>query len=69
MKNFFILHTHAFIQFQFLSRLIVTNDNNLIFKQRSILQANSVITNSTGPSVFVCYNREFIITVKIYVVK
>jgi len=33
------------------------------------LQSNSVITNITGPSIFVCYSREFIITVNIYVAK
>jgi len=33
------------------------------------IQSNSVITNSTVPSVFVHYNREFVITVNIYVVK
>ena len=35
---------------------------------RKDIQSNSVIANSTGPSVFVRYNREFVITVKIYVV-
>jgi len=33
------------------------------------LQSNSVITNSMGPSVSVSYNREIVITMKIYVVK
>jgi hypothetical protein len=33
------------------------------------LQSNSVITNSTGPSIFVRYNRDIVITVKLYVVK
>ena len=34
-----------------------------------VLQLKSVITNSMGPSVSVCYNREIVITVKMYVVK
>ena len=33
------------------------------------IQSNSVITNSTGPSVFVCYNIDSVITVKVYIVK
>ena len=33
------------------------------------IQSNSVITNSMGPSVFVRYNRDIVITVKVYVVK
>ncbi len=33
------------------------------------IQSNSVITNITGPSTYVRYNREFVITVNIYVVK
>ncbi len=33
------------------------------------IQSNSVITNSTGPSIFVRYNRDIVITVKLYVVK
>jgi len=33
------------------------------------IQTNSVITNSMGPSVYVCYNRKLVITVKICVVK
>ena len=36
---------------------------------KTYLQSNSVITNSTGPSIFVRYNRDFVITVKVYVVK
>jgi len=32
------------------------------------LQSNLVITNSTGPSVCVRYNRDIVITVKVYVV-
>jgi hypothetical protein len=35
----------------------------------NILQSNSVITNSTGPSIFVRYNRDIVITVKLHVVK
>ncbi len=33
------------------------------------IQSNSVITNSTGPSIFVRYNRDIVINVKLYVVK
>ena len=33
------------------------------------IQPNSVITNSMGPLVFVRYNRDIVITVKVYVVK
>jgi hypothetical protein len=33
------------------------------------IQSNSVITNSTGPSLFVRYNRDVVVTVKLYVVK
>ena len=33
------------------------------------LQSNSVITNSMGPSIFVRYNRDIVITVKVYAVK
>ncbi len=32
------------------------------------LQSNSVVTNSTGPSVFDRYIRDIVITVKVYVV-
>jgi len=32
------------------------------------LQSNSVITDSTGPRKYVCYNHEIVITVKVYVV-
>ncbi len=41
----------------------------IIIKDFSDIQSNSVITNSTGPSVFVRYNSDFVITVKNYVVK
>ena len=34
-----------------------------------VIQSNSVITNSMGPLVFVGYNRDIVITVKVYVVK
>ena len=54
----------------------VVNLVNLIFgaddwllDNKPNIQSNSVITNSTGPSVFVRYNRDFVITVKIYVVE
>jgi len=33
------------------------------------VQSNSVITNPTGPSTFVRYNRDIAIAVKVYVVK
>ncbi len=33
------------------------------------VQSSSVITNTTGPSVFVRYSRDIVITVKLYVVK
>jgi len=34
-----------------------------------VIQSNLVVTNSTGQRKYVCYNREIVITVKIYVVK
>ncbi len=33
------------------------------------VQLKSVIMNSSGPSVFVRYNRDIVLTVKVYVVK
>ena len=33
------------------------------------IQSNSVITNSMGPSIYVRYNRDIVITVKVYAVK
>jgi len=33
------------------------------------IQPNLVITNITGPSIFVSYCHEFVITVNIYVAK
>jgi len=42
-----------------------------LFLRRDLtyVQSNSVITNSTGPWKYVRYNREIVITVKVYVVK
>jgi hypothetical protein len=37
-------------------------------KLKKELQSNSVITNSMGPSIFARYNRDIVITVKLYVV-
>jgi hypothetical protein len=42
--------------------------NQNVMKMTDV-QSNSVITNSTGPSIFVRYNRDIVITVKLYVVK
>jgi hypothetical protein len=39
----------------------------LKFKLVFEVQSNSVITNITGPSIFVRYSREFVITVSICV--
>ncbi len=33
------------------------------------IQLNSVITNSTGPRKSVCYNREIVKTLNIFVIK
>ncbi len=33
------------------------------------IQSNFVITNSTGPSKFVCHNCDIVVTVKLYVIK
>jgi hypothetical protein len=35
----------------------------------STIQSNSVITNSTEPSIFVRYSRDIVISMKLYVVK
>jgi len=43
--------------------------NKLKTLVRKCIQSNSVTTNSTGPSEFVCYNRDIIITIKVYIVK
>jgi hypothetical protein len=32
------------------------------------VHSNSLITNSTGPTIFVNYNRDIVITEKLYVV-
>ena len=40
-----------------------------VVKMGSKIQSNSVITNSMGPSIFVRYNRDIGITVKVYLVK
>jgi hypothetical protein len=36
---------------------------------KSDTQSNSDISNSMGLSVFICYNRDIVVTVKVYVVK
>ena len=47
---------------------ILSSKSGFILEKIKV-QSNSVIANSTGPSVFVRYNRDIVITVRVDVVQ
>ena len=61
---------HTFSYVSFLKNLLCLRRNmNFCCYCNGNIQSNSVITNSTRPWIYVCYNNNIVITANVYVVK